>query len=86
LEGAALLTSLAHEGLDYVVCAHLSEVNNDPGAVYKQVHMSLIDSGFENVSLMIGGQHTPGPLLELRDDPLRVIEKDRGGRKCTAKI
>ncbi len=65
-QGAALMASVAHQALDYLVCAHLSEVNNDTGAVYEEVKASLENSVCGKVDLMIGEQHSPGPLVELK--------------------
>jgi len=64
VEGTCLLASLIHEGLDTVVCAHLSEINNHPGIVYESVQQRLEISGFGRINLMIGEQQTPGPLIE----------------------
>jgi phosphoribosyl 1,2-cyclic phosphodiesterase len=66
VEGVSLLASLVHDGLDYVVCAHLSETNNNPRIVYESVHESLVNSGRGKVNLMIGEQRAPGPLIEIK--------------------
>jgi len=68
-EGARLAASLAHEGLEILVCAHLSEINNNPGAAYREAKNSLSGAGAGHVRLMISDQRMPGPLLELHPRP-----------------
>lgn len=86
VEGVSLLALLVHEGLDHIVCAHLSETNNNASAVYEKVHKSLVNSGFGNVNLMIGEQQSPGPLIELRDNLLGGADRVSRGRTAKSKL
>lgn len=64
-EGARLTASLVHEGLDIVVCAHLSETNNDPRTVYGEAHRCLAGAGAGQIKLLVSDPNVPCPLVEL---------------------
>ena len=64
-EGARLTASLVHEGLDTVVCAHLSETNNDPRTVWDEAHRCLVEAGARQVKLLVSDQGSPGPFVDL---------------------
>jgi phosphoribosyl 1,2-cyclic phosphodiesterase len=64
-EGAALLESLAHEDLDHVVLAHLSEINNDPQRALDAALGALDRRGRANVNLQISLQNEPCPVIAI---------------------
>ncbi|HDR15846.1 MAG TPA: MBL fold metallo-hydrolase [Desulfobacteraceae bacterium] len=77
-EGACLVNLLAHESLDCVVCAHLSEINNNPFSAHEEARRSLVHSGFGKVQLIIAEQGSPGALIELRDARADVLDNRAG--------
>ena len=78
-EGARLDASLVHDGLDFLVCAHLSETNNDPRTVYEQARSCLSDAGAGLVNLLVSDQRTPGPLVELHRGSMSPGSRGQGG-------
>jgi phosphoribosyl 1,2-cyclic phosphodiesterase len=64
-ESLELLFDLAHDGLEALVLAHLSEVNNHPDKVAQSATAFLAGQSACAPRIVIGEQHTPGPMLEL---------------------
>jgi len=60
-----LLRNVSDEKTRYVVLAHLSEINNDPYKAHFEAVKVLNEKGLNNVSVFIGEQDKPGPLLEI---------------------
>jgi len=59
-----LLASLAHEGLETVVLAHLSEKNNEPYLAERAVRDAIADCGFSG-NLLVAGQRQPLPAIDV---------------------
>lgn len=64
-ESLELLHDLAHEGLEALVMAHLSEVNNHPDKVAETTASFLKDQNCCAPRVVIGDQYQAGPVLEL---------------------
>jgi len=64
-ESLALLHELAHEGLEALVMAHLSEVNNHPEHVQRTTASFLSDQNVCAPHIVIGDQYHAGPLMEI---------------------
>lgn len=64
-ESLELLHDLAHEGLEALVMAHLSEVNNHPDKVVETTTAFLRDQNCCAPQIVIGEQHQAGPVLEI---------------------
>lgn len=64
-ESLELLHDLAHDGLQALVMAHLSEVNNHPDKVAETTASFLNDQNRCAPKIVIGDQYQAGPLLEL---------------------
>lgn len=64
-ESLELLHDLAHDGLDALVMAHLSEVNNHPDKVAETTASFLKDQNRCAPRIVIGDQYQAGPVLEL---------------------
>jgi phosphoribosyl 1,2-cyclic phosphodiesterase len=64
-ESLELLFDLAHDGLEALVLAHLSEVNNCPDKVSAAASAFLSGQNLCAPRVVIGCQHAAGPLLEL---------------------
>lgn len=60
-----LLTDLAHAGLEAVVMAHLSEVNNHPSKVLENSTVFLKNQNCCAPQIVIGEQHQVGPMLTI---------------------
>jgi len=59
------LHDLAHDGLQALVMAHLSEVNNHPDKVVETTASFLKDQNRCAPRIVIGDQYQAGPLLEI---------------------
>lgn len=64
-ESLALLHDLAHSGLETVVLAHLSEVNNHPDHVLRSAESFLRDQNICAPQVVIGDQYQASALLEI---------------------
>ena len=64
-ESLALLHELAHEGLQVLVMAHLSEVNNHPDHVVRTSQAFLRDQNVCAPCVVIGDQYHASSLLEI---------------------
>ncbi|ACD96406.1 MBL fold metallo-hydrolase [Trichlorobacter lovleyi] len=64
-ESLELLHDLAHEGLEALVMAHLSEVNNHPDKVVETTTAFLRDQNCCAPQIVIGDQYQAGPVIEL---------------------
>jgi phosphoribosyl 1,2-cyclic phosphodiesterase len=64
-ESLELLHDLAHGGLEALVMAHLSEVNNHPDKVIEAAASFLKDQNCCAPRIIIGEQHLAGPVMEL---------------------
>lgn len=64
-ESLALLHELAHEGLEALVMAHLSEVNNHPEHVVKTTESFLRDQNVCAPRIVIGDQYHSSAVMEL---------------------
>lgn len=64
-ESLELLHELAHEGLEALVMAHLSEVNNHPDHVVATTEKFLRDQNVCAPRIVIGDQYKAGPLMEI---------------------
>lgn len=64
-ESLELLHDLAHGGLEALVMAHLSEVNNHPDKVVETTSAFLRDQNRCAPRIVIGEQHQAGPVIKL---------------------
>jgi phosphoribosyl 1,2-cyclic phosphodiesterase len=64
-ESLALLHELAHEGLEALVMAHLSEVNNHPEHVVKSTESFLRDQNICAPRIVIGDQYHASAVMEI---------------------
>ncbi len=64
-QAAGLLADLAHEGLEGVILAHLSEKNNDPVLAEETARRALDEAGFSHVPLRAARQETPLEPVEI---------------------
>lgn len=64
-ESLELLHDLAHEGLEALVMAHLSEVNNHPDKVTETTASFLKDQNRCAPRIVIGDQYQAGPVLTI---------------------
>ena len=64
-ESLELLHDLAHDGLEALVMAHLSEVNNHPDKVAETTTSFLRDQNCCAPQIVIGDQYQAGPVIEL---------------------
>lgn len=64
-ESLALLHDLAHEGLEALVMAHLSEVNNHPDHVLRTSESFLRDQNVCAPQIVIGDQFHASPVIEI---------------------
>ncbi len=62
-QGADLLQAVAHDDLQVVVLAHLSETNNAPEKAAQSASSALEHCGLGNVRVLIGSQDSPGPMV-----------------------
>jgi phosphoribosyl 1,2-cyclic phosphodiesterase len=62
-ESLELLHDLAHAGLEALVMAHLSEVNNHPDHVVRTTKAFLADQNICAPAIVIGDQYTAGPVM-----------------------
>ncbi|MBI2353590.1 MAG: MBL fold metallo-hydrolase [Deltaproteobacteria bacterium] len=64
-ESLELLHELAHAGLEALVMAHLSEVNNHPDHVVRTTESFLADQNVCAPAIVIGDQYKAGPVVEI---------------------
>ena len=64
-ESLALLHELAHDGLEILVMAHLSEVNNHPEHVVRSTDSFLRDQNVCAPQIVIGDQYKASSLMEI---------------------
>lgn len=64
-ESLDLLHDLAHAGLEALVMAHLSEVNNHPDHVVRTTESFLRGQNVCAPAIVIGDQYKAGPLMEI---------------------
>jgi phosphoribosyl 1,2-cyclic phosphodiesterase len=62
---AGLLATLAHDDLETVVLAHLSEKNNEPHLAEQAVRDAMSEAGFDG-DLLVARQSEPLPFIEVR--------------------
>ncbi|BCS54674.1 MBL fold metallo-hydrolase [Geobacter sp. SVR] len=65
VESLELLHELAHDGLEALVMAHLSEVNNHPDHVVATTRSFLADQNICAPSVVIGDQYKASAVLEI---------------------
>jgi phosphoribosyl 1,2-cyclic phosphodiesterase len=65
VDAAGLLGSLIHDGLRYVILAHLSESNNTPKRALEVASSALIKNGGEQIRLLVAQRKTLGEILIL---------------------
>jgi len=64
-ESLELLHDIAHSGLEALVMAHLSEVNNHPDKVTEIITSFLNDQNRCAPRIVISGQYKAGPVIEI---------------------
>ena len=64
-ESLELLHELAHEGLEALVMAHLSEVNNHPEHVVRTTRAFLSDQNICEPQIVIGDQYRASQMIEI---------------------
>ena len=64
-ESLELLHDLAHEGLEALVLAHLSEVNNHPDKVAESLASFLKEQNCCAPQVVIGDQYQAGPMMQI---------------------
>jgi len=64
-ESLVLLHELAHEGLEVLVMAHLSEVNNHPEHVVRTTRAFLCDQNICTPLIVIGDQYRASAVIEI---------------------
>lgn len=64
-ESLALMHELAHEGLEALIMAHLSEVNNHPEYVVKTTRSFLSEQNICSPHIVIGDQYRASAVLEI---------------------
>jgi phosphoribosyl 1,2-cyclic phosphodiesterase len=64
-QAAALLADVCHDGLDYVVLAHLSAINNTCEKAMNAVTHALSNRGFHRTKVLISHQDFPSPMIQL---------------------
>jgi len=64
-DAARLLESLVHDGLRYVVLAHLSEANNTPKKALEAASSSFIKSGADHIKLFVAQRKILGEVITL---------------------
>ena len=62
-DAAGLLGSLIHDGLRYVILAHLSESNNTPKRALEAASSALIKNRGEHIRLLVAQRKTLGEIL-----------------------
>ncbi|MFC1840688.1 MBL fold metallo-hydrolase [Thermodesulfobacteriota bacterium] len=65
LEAAEFLKRLAHDKLDHIILAHLSEINNSPEKAILEAKKALMETGMERVAVHVSYQDYPCPLMEI---------------------
>lgn len=65
-DGAALLEALIHPRLQWVVAAHLSEINNVPDLVH-QATSSIFNDQSTDARFRVAGQHRPTEVFKLHN-------------------
>ena len=65
VDSLALMHELAHEGLEVMVMAHLSEVNNHPDHVVASTDSFLRDQNICSPIIVIGDQFKASPVMEI---------------------
>jgi phosphoribosyl 1,2-cyclic phosphodiesterase len=64
-QAAALLADVSHDGLDYVVLAHLSIINNTPEKAMSAATHALSNRGLRRTKVLISHQDFPSQMIEL---------------------
>lgn len=64
-ESLELLHEVAHAGLEALVMAHLSEVNNHPDHVVRNVDSFLAEQNLCAPNIVIGDQYHAGPVIQI---------------------
>jgi phosphoribosyl 1,2-cyclic phosphodiesterase len=64
-EASELLRSLIHEGLEYVVLAHLSKVNNSENLAVEAALRVLVKEKASHVGISVAPKNTVGEVLEI---------------------
>ena len=65
LEAADFLKRLAHDRLDHIILAHLSEINNSPEKAIREAKKTLMEIGMGRVAVHVSYQDYPGPLIKI---------------------
>jgi phosphoribosyl 1,2-cyclic phosphodiesterase len=65
LEAAEFLKRLAHDRLDHIILAHLSEINNSPEKAIREAKKALMEIGMDRIAVHVSYQDYPGPLMEI---------------------
>jgi phosphoribosyl 1,2-cyclic phosphodiesterase len=60
-----LLRVVSHEGLKFVILAHLSETNNHPIKAHQEAASVLSECGLPATRVLVARPHEPGPMVEL---------------------
>jgi phosphoribosyl 1,2-cyclic phosphodiesterase len=71
-DAADFLRELQHDGLDYVVLAHLSETNNLPDLAMNEAKKVVISES--GCRMIIAQQYCPTGMLSLREVPINLQE------------
>ena len=64
-QGGHLLGAVAHQELNVVVLAHLSEANNAPERAYQEAEHALYRAGTHNAKILLSQGNAPSPLIGL---------------------
>jgi phosphoribosyl 1,2-cyclic phosphodiesterase len=64
-QAAALLMDVGDQDLNYVVLAHLSEINNTPEKAMTAVKRALVNRGLDGTRVLISHQDLPLPMIEM---------------------
>lgn len=63
-QSSALISDLVSEGLEHIVLAHLSEVNNKPESALREVIKVLNSKGAEHIGLQVAPRKNLGEVIE----------------------
>ncbi|HNT52148.1 MAG TPA: MBL fold metallo-hydrolase [Candidatus Syntrophosphaera sp.] len=64
LQAVGVVSQILHQGLQNLILAHLSEINNDPQLACRTMQ-NYLDSMRSQTKLMIAGQYQPTPLIDV---------------------
>ena len=64
-QAGQLLRNIAHDDLNVVVLAHISDKNNDPEMAYAEASRALKACGHQSTKVLLSHQDRPIPILDL---------------------